>query len=79
MLIGSVLQCVGYVVASFARKTVHLYITQGALVGCGIGLMIVPTMAILSQWFLQKRSVANGISSAGSVSEVLPLLGARDR
>lgn len=66
MLTGSALQCVGYVGASFARKTVHLYITQGALVGCGIGLMIVPMMAILSQWFSRKRSVANGISSAGS-------------
>lgn len=66
MLTGSVLQCVGYVGASFTRKTVHLYVTQGALVGCGIGLMIVPMMAILSQWFSRKRSVANGISSAGS-------------
>lgn len=66
MLAGSVLQCVGYIGASFAGKIVHLYITQGALVGCGIGLMIVPTMAILSQWFSRKRSVANGLSSAGS-------------
>ncbi|KAF2665263.1 MFS transporter, MCP family, solute carrier family 16, member 6 [Microthyrium microscopicum] len=66
MLAGSVLQCVGYIGASFAGKIVHLYITQGALVGCGIGLMIVPSMAILSQWFSRKRSVANGLSSAGS-------------
>ncbi|KAF2003607.1 MFS transporter, MCP family, solute carrier family 16, member 6 [Amniculicola lignicola CBS 123094] len=66
MLTGSVIQCAAYISASFATVVWHLYVTQGALVGCGIGLMIVPSMAILSQWFSKKRSVANGISSAGS-------------
>ncbi|OIW25737.1 MFS transporter, MCP family, solute carrier family 16, member 6 [Coniochaeta ligniaria NRRL 30616] len=66
MLSGSILQCSGYVAASFARRIWHLYLSQGALVGCGIGLMIIPSTAILSQWFDQRRSIANGIGSAGS-------------
>lgn len=66
MLSGSLLQCLGYIAASFSHKIWHLYLSQGALVGCGIGLMIIPSTAILSQWFARRRSIVNGISSAGS-------------
>lgn len=66
MLGGSLLQCSGYIAASFAQRIWHLYLSQGALVGCGIGFMIIPSTAILSQWFARRRSIANGISSAGS-------------
>jgi MFS family permease len=66
MLAGSFIQCGGYIAASFASKRWHLYLSQGVLVGSGIGFVIVPSMAILSQWFSKKRSVANGLSSAGS-------------
>ena len=47
----------GLAAASFARTTWHLYLTQGALVGLGTGLVYVPSMAILSQWFLKRRSL----------------------
>lgn len=66
MLLGCALQSIGYIIASFASKIWHLYLTQGALVGCGIGFIIVPSTAVLSQWFSRRRSTANGISSAGS-------------
>jgi MFS family permease len=66
VLFGCFLQGIGYLTAPFASKTWHLYLTQGALVGSGIGFIIVPSTAILSQWFSRRRSVANGISSAGS-------------
>ncbi|KAM0289591.1 hypothetical protein ACHAO9_005873, partial [Fusarium lateritium] len=66
MLSGCFLQGIGYVAASFASRTWHLYLTQGALVGSGIGFIIIPSMAVLSQWFSKRRSIANGISSAGS-------------
>ena len=39
---------------------------QGLLVGIGIGFTYLPSIAILSQWFSKKRSLANGISTAGS-------------
>lgn len=66
VLVGSVLQCLGYVAASFASRVWHLFLSQGALVGFGIGCVIVPSTAVLSQWFAKRRSIANGISSAGS-------------
>ncbi|SPO05577.1 related to protein MCH2 (monocarboxylate permease homolog) [Cephalotrichum gorgonifer] len=64
--IGALLQCGGYVAASFTTKVWQLYLSQGTLVGMGIGFIIIPSVAILSQWFSRKRTIANGISSAGS-------------
>lgn len=66
VLSGCALQCTGYILASFASRVWHLYLTQGVLVGAGIGCIIIPSTAVLSQWFSKRRSVANGISSAGS-------------
>lgn len=66
MLMGITFQTAGFVAASFATLIWHLYLTQGILVGFGVGFTYIPSIAILSQWFSQRRSLANGISAAGS-------------
>ncbi|GAD95706.1 major Facilitator Superfamily protein [Paecilomyces variotii No. 5] len=66
MLIGVAFMVCGFVLASFARRIWQLYLTQGVLIGVGVGFTYVPSIPIISQWFDKKRSLANGISSAGS-------------
>ncbi|KAG9570710.1 arsenate resistance ArsH, partial [Aureobasidium melanogenum] len=66
MCIGLVLQTTGYVTAGFASHVWQLLLSQGLLVGLGVGLIYVPSIPVLSQWFKSRRSLANGISSAGS-------------
>ncbi|KUJ12631.1 MFS general substrate transporter [Mollisia scopiformis] len=66
MLFGIFLQTLGFVTASYASKIWHLYLSQGLLIGLGLGFIFVPSTPILSQWFSKKRSLAIGISSAGS-------------
>jgi MFS family permease len=66
MSIGILFQTAGFVAASFATKIWHLYLTQGMLVGLGLGFTWIPSIAILPQWFRRRRSLANGITSAGS-------------
>jgi MFS family permease len=66
MLMGITFQTAGFIAASFATLIWHLYLTQGILVGFGVGFTYIPSIAILSQWFGQRRSLANGISAAGS-------------
>ena len=66
MLVGAVLQTAGYVFASFAHNIWQLCLSQGVLVGVGIGFASIPCVAVLSQWFEKKRSLASGIASAGS-------------
>lgn len=66
MLMGVIFQTSGYFGASFANQIWHIYLCQGALIGLGVGFIYIPSIAILSQWFTKKRSLANGISAAGS-------------
>ncbi|KAF2109823.1 major facilitator superfamily protein [Lophiotrema nucula] len=66
MVAGVVLQTGGFVAASFATKIWQLYLTQGILVGLGVGLLFIPSVAVTSQWFDKKRSLANSVNSAGS-------------
>jgi MFS family permease len=66
MSIGMIIQCSGFISASFAHRIWQLHISQGVLIGAGIGFLYIPALPILSQWFLQRRSLANGISAAGS-------------
>ena len=66
MILGVIMQAGGFVSASFAKRIWHLYLSQGMLVGLGVGFIFIPSISILSQWFSTKRSLVNGISSAGS-------------
>ncbi|KAI8622850.1 MFS transporter, MCP family, solute carrier family 16, member 6 [Xylariaceae sp. FL1651] len=66
MLIGVALLPTGFITASFAKHVWHLYLSQGLFVGLGIGLIYIPATAIIPQWFRAKRSLANGICTAGS-------------
>lgn len=66
MPIGIVVQTSGYIAAGFVDSIGQLIVTQGILVGIGIGFIYVPSLPILSQWFEARRSLANGIASAGS-------------
>lgn len=64
--IGAITMACGFVAASFAQRIWQLYLTQGILVGLGNGCIFIPSVTIVSQWFDKKRSMANGICSAGS-------------
>ena len=66
MLSGAFMVGGGFVSASFASRIWQLYLTQGALVGLGVGFLYIPGINILSQWFSTKKTLANGISAAGS-------------
>ncbi|PSN71373.1 major facilitator superfamily protein [Corynespora cassiicola Philippines] len=66
MIVGVFLFSGAFLAASFACQLWQLYLTQGIMVGLGVGLIYIPSIAIVSQWFSEKRSLANGICAAGS-------------
>jgi len=66
MCCGLVFISGGYIAASFAKQIWQLYLTQGLLVGLGIGSLFIPAIAVLPQWFLKRRSLAQGLASSGS-------------
>ncbi|KAF7559181.1 hypothetical protein G7046_g4982 [Stylonectria norvegica] len=66
MLCGAVLESLSLILASLAKRTWHLFLTQGLLFGLGMGLLFIPSVGIIPQWFTTRRSLANGLATAGS-------------
>ncbi|USW56619.1 Putative major facilitator superfamily, MFS transporter superfamily [Septoria linicola] len=66
MFSGCVMFAGGFVAASFASEIWQLYLSQGVLVGLGLGAVFIPSIQVLPQWFEKRRSLAGGIASAGS-------------
>jgi MFS family permease len=56
----------GLMMTSIATKYWHLILTQGVCVGLAAGCLFVPSVAILPQYFRQKRGFANGLAASGS-------------
>ena len=55
-----------FIAASFAGSIWQLYLSQGVLTGLGLGAIFIPSVQVVPQWFLKRRSLAGGIASAGS-------------
>ncbi|KAI7180296.1 hypothetical protein D0868_10730 [Hortaea werneckii] len=66
MFAGCTMLSGGFIAASFASRIWHLYLSQGVLIGMGIGAIFIPSVQVLPQWFLKRRSLAGGLASAGS-------------
>lgn len=66
LLIGVFLETLALIGASFSREIWQLFLSQGLCFGYGIGFLFVGSVGIVPQWFSKRRSLANGISTAGS-------------
>ncbi|KAI9269221.1 major facilitator superfamily domain-containing protein [Phascolomyces articulosus] len=64
--LGSILTCLGVILAGFSTEIWHLYLTQGLLFGFGASFLYMSISSVIPQWFTTRRGVAMGISSAGS-------------
>ena len=67
MWTGSFLVVFGLMMTSIARQYWQFVLAQGLAVGIGFGLLFLPSVAIIPQYFKEHRALANGIvaSSAG--------------
>ena len=63
---GSLLTVFGFMMTSLSKELWQLVLAQGLCVGFGCGLMFVPSVAVMTQYFSTKRAVANGLASTGS-------------
>ncbi|KAL8674556.1 MAG: hypothetical protein Q9168_001074 [Polycauliona sp. 1 TL-2023] len=66
LLIGVFLETLALIGASFTREIWQLFLSQGVCFGLGMGFLFVGSVGIVPQWFTTKRSLANGIATAGS-------------
>ncbi|UMM44139.1 hypothetical protein L5515_019364 [Caenorhabditis briggsae] len=65
-LAGSVIAAVGFLLSIPAPNIYMLYLTFGLIAGAGFGMMYLPAIVIISQYFAKKRSLATGIAVCGS-------------
>jgi MFS family permease len=66
LLIGVFFETISLIGASFADKIWQLFLSQGLCFGWGMGFLFVGSVGIIPQWFTARRSLANGIGTAGS-------------
>ncbi|KAF8607541.1 MFS general substrate transporter, partial [Ceratobasidium sp. AG-I] len=76
MWIGNVI-CFGSLFgASYATKPWQIVLLQGGGYGLGGSLLYAPTISYMSEWFFERRGLANGVMYAGTAvgGLVLPLI-----
>ena len=66
LLIGVFFETIALIGASFAHQTWQLFLSQGICFGFGIGFLFVGSVGVVPQWFTKRRSLANGMATAGS-------------
>ena len=66
LLIGTFLETLALIGASFSHKVWHLFLSQGLCFGYGMGFLFVGSVGVVPQWFSTRRSLANGLATAGS-------------
>ncbi|KAK4900190.1 hypothetical protein LTR28_001433, partial [Elasticomyces elasticus] len=66
LFIGVFFETVSLIGASFASRIWHLFLSQGVCFGFGMGFLFVGSVGVVPQWFTSRRSLANGIGTAGS-------------
>ena len=66
LLVGVGLEALALIGASFTHEVWQLFLSQGVCFGFGMGFLFVGSVGVVPQWFSKKRSLANGIATAGS-------------
>lgn len=66
LLTGVFFETISLIGASFAKEIWQLFLSQGICFGFGMGFLFVGSVGIVPQWFTTRRSLANGIGTAGS-------------
>ncbi|QPG72947.1 hypothetical protein FOA43_000251 [Brettanomyces nanus] len=72
MIVGVILQFLGFILGSYAKTLTQLYLTQGFILGLGVSLVFNPMNTLMPEWFDKKRGISSGITvSASGVGGVL--------
>lgn len=66
LLIGVAFEFTALFGASYTNQIWQLFLSQGLCFGWGMGFLFVASVGVIPQWFKRRRSLANGIGTAGS-------------
>lgn len=65
-VIGSVLAAAGFALSAVAPNLIFLYLSAGVLIGLGLGIIYLPRLDCITQYFDKKRPFVTGVAICGS-------------
>jgi len=65
-VIGSVLAAAGFALSAVAPSVIFLYFSAGVLIGLGLGIIYLPRLDCITQYFDKKRPLVTGVAICGS-------------
>nr|XP_014349689.1 PREDICTED: monocarboxylate transporter 7-like isoform X2 [Latimeria chalumnae] len=65
IMIGGLLSMLGMLLGSFGISLIWMYATTGLLLGIGVSFSWIPAVSMVSQYFTERRPLANAIASSG--------------
>jgi len=66
MLVGAIIYVFALFMTSLCREFWQIFLAQGVAGGLGLGLLFLPAISTIPQWFKRRRALATGIVVSGS-------------
>ncbi|XP_059175113.1 monocarboxylate transporter 12-B-like [Physella acuta] len=63
---GAIIAGAGFILSAWAPNLYYLYFTAGIMAGVGFGLIYLPAIVCVAQYFEKRRSFATGLAVCGS-------------
>ncbi|XP_065496572.1 monocarboxylate transporter 14 isoform X2 [Caloenas nicobarica] len=65
-IIGGVLNALGWILSAYASNVHYLFLTFGVMAGVGSGMVYLPAVVMVGQYFQKRRALAQGLSTTGT-------------
>ncbi|XP_060098265.1 monocarboxylate transporter 14 [Heteronotia binoei] len=65
-IIGGLLNALGWILSSYASNVHYLFITFGVTAGIGSGMVYLPAVVMVGEYFQKRRALAQGLSTTGT-------------
>ncbi|XP_061492858.1 monocarboxylate transporter 14 [Rhineura floridana] len=63
---GGILNGLGWILSSYASNVHYLFITFGVTAGIGSGMVYLPAVVMVGEYFQKRRALAQGLSTTGT-------------
>ncbi|XP_053930939.1 monocarboxylate transporter 14 isoform X4 [Cuculus canorus] len=65
-IIGGILNAIGWILSAYASNVHYLFLTFGVTAGIGSGMVYLPAVVMVGQYFQKRRALAQGLSTTGT-------------
>ncbi|NXX92761.1 MOT14 protein, partial [Centropus bengalensis] len=65
-IMGGILNALGWILSAYASNVPYLFLTFGVTAGIGSGMVYLPAVVMVGQYFHKRRALAQGLSTTGT-------------